>query len=286
MDQTLNSCSGALFTPVSEGQKRPCSSLSETASGSKGQEKETGVRGTSENPHTILHQVLQSSLPRSPSPPPRLCDSSILAQKRRPQHLLNPGAPSSAGQARGGGDRQEASAGGTPRSRVRGCGPALPAPSEPRAESAPPHLLQPRARAPPAWRGQAGPGPTAGVGLRRPASPVGDASVPLLLAGSAPPIPDWLSGLETARHWPARLSLGAGPASSGSRVVVLGDHPSFPVASAGAPRSPWVATPFLGQTLPGSVRGPPLPGQIRALITQTNSGGLGRALDWESSGLR
>lgn len=59
LDQTLNSCSGALFTPVSKGEKRPCSSLSETASGSKGQEKETGVKGvgtaTSENPHTILH---------------------------------------------------------------------------------------------------------------------------------------------------------------------------------------------------------------------------------------
>lgn len=32
-------------------------------------------------------------------------------------------------------------------------GSALPAPSDPRAESAPPHLLQPRARALPAWRG-------------------------------------------------------------------------------------------------------------------------------------
>lgn len=117
LGQPLNSCSGAQFTPPSRGEKRPCSSLSGTVSGFKQQEKEARVKGvgtTSENPHSVLHRVSQSSLPQSPS---RLrdCDFSILAQKRRPQHLLNPlwGAEL-AGEARGGGDRQEAGARGNP----------------------------------------------------------------------------------------------------------------------------------------------------------------------------
>lgn len=94
LGQTLNTCSGALFILHSKGEKGLCSSLFRNASWSKEQEKEAREKGvgttTSKNPHTILHQVHQSSLPQSPTPPSRLCDSSILAQKRRPQHLLNP----------------------------------------------------------------------------------------------------------------------------------------------------------------------------------------------------
>lgn len=51
--------------------------------------------------------------------------------------LILSGAPSSAGQARGGGDRQEATAGGTPRLRERGGGSALPYP--PSRSSSPLH---------------------------------------------------------------------------------------------------------------------------------------------------
>lgn len=76
-----------------------------------------------------------------------------------------------------------------PRLRVRGGGSALPVPSATQVDSAPPHRRQPRGRALPAWRGQAGSGPTAGVGLRRPASPVRDASVLFLHVDSAPPVP-------------------------------------------------------------------------------------------------
>lgn len=91
----LDTCSGALFIPPSKGEKGPCSSLFRTVFGPKGKRRKPGRKRWEKRPPRtrmpfILHQVHQSSVFQSPSPPPRLCDSSILAQKQRPQHLLNP----------------------------------------------------------------------------------------------------------------------------------------------------------------------------------------------------
>lgn len=82
--------------------------------------------------------------------------------------------------------------------------------------------------------GQAGPGPTAGVGPRRVAPRVPRAPAPRLPAGSSPPAPDWLSGPKPAWHWPARLSLDLAPppAGAGHRVSVRGYYPSLPVVYA------------------------------------------------------
>lgn len=93
LGQTLNSCSGLCLLLGPKQRKGPayhCLGLPEGPKGKRRKRVRWVGTATSENPHTVLHQVPQSSLLQSPSPPLRLGDSSILAQKLRPQHLLNP----------------------------------------------------------------------------------------------------------------------------------------------------------------------------------------------------
>lgn len=94
---------------------------------------------------------------------------------------------------------------------------------------------------------QAGPGPTAGVGLRPAAWRLRVASAILVPASPAPPSPDWLSGPEPALHWSAGLPLrsGSAPSESGSRVAALADHCSSSVAQVELRGGLWAARPFL-----------------------------------------
>lgn len=167
--------------------------------------------------------------PPCSNPHPRLCDSVIPPFSLRScdlsTYLILSGAPSSAGEARGGGDRQEARAWGSgsdPRSALRGR-------PEPQAGPATAYRLQPRAPAQAAVAGTGRAWTLRGGGAEA-SSPAGpprsSASPPCPLP--APPASDWLSGPQPAQHWPARLSLDLAPppAGAGHRVSVLGDHPS------------------------------------------------------------
>lgn len=130
-------------------------------------------------------------------------------------------------------------------------------------------------------QGQAGPGPTAGVGLRPAAWRLRDAPAILLPASPAPPAPDWLSGPEPALHWSAGLPLrsGSAPSESGSRVAVLADHCSFSLAYVESRGGLWAVRPFLGQDSGHRLaRASSPPGQTRAPQMQVGTG-LGRALN-------
>lgn len=150
LGQTLNSCSGLCLLLNPKQRKCPAHHCMGLPEGPKGNRVKCVGTATSENPHTILYQVPQSSLLQSPSP---LCDSVIPPFLRKScdlsTYLILSGTPSSAGEARGGGDRQEA--------RARGCGSdprsALPVRSEPRAGPATAHRRQPRVPAQAAWAG-------------------------------------------------------------------------------------------------------------------------------------
>ena len=207
LGQTLNSCSGlSLFLDPKQrkGPAHHCLGLPEGPKGKRMKRVKWVGTATSENPHTVLYQVLQSSLLQSPSP---LCDSVIPPFLHRScdlsTYLILSGTPSSAGEARGDGDRQEARAGdcgSDPRS-------ALPVRSEPGRGQLQRTAGSRECRLSRLGPGQAGPGPTAGVGPRRVAPRVPHAPVPRLSARSALLAPDWLSGPEPARHWPDCLSL-------------------------------------------------------------------------------
>lgn len=115
LGQTLNTCSGALFILPSKGEKGPCSSLFRTASCSKGQETESGRKrvGRYDVREPTYRSPPGSSFLATPIPiptfapliPPFLHRSGDLST-----YLILSGAPSSAGEVKGGGDRQEAGA--------------------------------------------------------------------------------------------------------------------------------------------------------------------------------
>lgn len=114
LGQILNSCSGICLLLCPKERKGPPLHCPGLPQGPKGQRRKPGERGgraTSKNPHAVLYQVPQSPLPQIPVPAsttlilPFLQRSGDLST-----YLILFGAPSSAGEARGGGDRQEAGA--------------------------------------------------------------------------------------------------------------------------------------------------------------------------------
>lgn len=231
---TLNSCSG-LFIPGSTAEKKAllftvwdCLGVQRAREGGP-----NGRNGLAPRPsRTRIPLSARFLSPPCSNPHPRLCDSVIPPFLHRScgfsTYLILSGAPSSAGKARGAGDRQEAGAGGG------GADPASALPlrvsSEPRVGPAAAHGRQPRAPAQPAsaaGRGQAGPGPTAGAGPRPGAPRVPRAPAPRLPAGSAPPAPDWLPGPQPAGRRPSRppRDLAPPPVGAGHKVSGLGDHP-------------------------------------------------------------